>query len=239
MRETGTRRRLRPPRRRHLASSLPTPAPFPRPNTPRNAHSSALSFEFSHGSDLIVGNCGPAPAGSEDPQYFREGVAHSGPTINALSANPIRNGGALAGRLVQRGERRPAPRRRGRRLPRHAHPRLRGPLRRHRRAPADPDRRGQEPRRPGRFFPVANRVTGTCAMRFHISPAPPRSRNPATSSASAPRPAPWWSFLWDGAHLHIEDSIRQSALLRLPQDPPARPHRPRRRRRRGFVDFHA
>ena len=35
----------------------------PDPEYAQHAHASALAFEFSHGRDLVVGNCGPAPSG--------------------------------------------------------------------------------------------------------------------------------------------------------------------------------
>jgi uncharacterized heparinase superfamily protein len=48
-----------------------------------DAHAGALAFEFAIGSDLIVGNCGPAPADlPESRDVFRQGVAHSAPTID-------------------------------------------------------------------------------------------------------------------------------------------------------------
>ena len=51
---------------------------------------SALAFEFSHGRDLVVCNCGPAPSDEEESALlFRQGIAHSAPTINALSAAAI------------------------------------------------------------------------------------------------------------------------------------------------------
>ncbi len=52
-----------------------------------NAHASALAFEFSHGRELIVGSCGPAPEElSESKDLFRQGAAHSGPTIDDQSS---------------------------------------------------------------------------------------------------------------------------------------------------------
>ena len=59
----------------------------PAPEFTAESHSSALAFEFSHGRDLIVGNCGPAPPGYEDAALFRQGIAHSSVTINPLSAD--------------------------------------------------------------------------------------------------------------------------------------------------------
>src|SRR5690606_19856728 len=76
----------------------------PAPEFARHAHASALAFEFSHGRDLVVCNCGPAPAGLEaNAALFRQGIAHSCPTINALSAAQVAARGPLAGRLVALG----------------------------------------------------------------------------------------------------------------------------------------
>lgn len=72
----------------------------PPPQYGRDAHAGGLSFEFSYGSDLIVGNCGPAPADlKSDSILFRQGAAHSGPTINGLSAARIITRGPYSGRL--------------------------------------------------------------------------------------------------------------------------------------------
>ena len=84
-------------------SLLPIPVWCRSPNIREHAHASALAFEFSHGRDLIVCNCGPAPPDYEDALLFRQGIAHSAPTINALSAAAIPSSGPLAGRLVQIG----------------------------------------------------------------------------------------------------------------------------------------
>src|SRR5690606_38530443 len=73
----------------------------PPPEFGRWAHAGALAFEFSHGRDLIVGNCGPAPSGVADEELlFRQGIAHSAPTINAASAATVVGRGPLAGRLL-------------------------------------------------------------------------------------------------------------------------------------------
>jgi uncharacterized heparinase superfamily protein len=182
----------------------------PPPEYANFAHSAALSFEFSSGSDLIVCNCGPAPAGEEDPQFFREGLAHSGPTINSLSANPIRTGGSLAGKLVQRGDAAQilADEDEDTLIMRtHGYADKFGVVieRRLTLIAEGKSLVGQD-----RFLPVANRVNGTAALRFHlangseIEEAGDLVRIRVASGA-------WWSFLWDGAHLHIEDSVRQSA----------------------------
>src|SRR5205085_8084818 len=73
----------------------------PVPDFARHMHASALAFEFSHGRDLVVCNCGPAPADMEDSELlFRQGIAHSAPTINALSAASIPTTGPLRHRVV-------------------------------------------------------------------------------------------------------------------------------------------
>lgn len=184
----------------------------PPPEYASRAHSGALGFEFSYGRDLVVGNCGPAPAGVEDPQRFREGVSHSAPTINGRSANPIRLRGPLAGRLVQHGE--PA------------------------QMIADPEEDSVVMRTYGyedrfgvvverrltliaggkslvgqdRFLQTASRVSGTAAIRFHLAPGTETEESGDLVRLRVASGA-WWSFLWDGALLHIEDSVRQSALF--------------------------
>ena len=67
--------------------SSPIPAWCRQPGFAGDLHASALAFEFSHGSELILGSCGPAPADLPDSKaLFRQGVAHSGPTIDAEDA---------------------------------------------------------------------------------------------------------------------------------------------------------
>lgn len=74
---------------------------LPQPPFGKQAHAGALSFEFSHGSELVVGNCGPAPADlGGDKQLFRQGSAHSAPTIDGMSAARTVTRGPLAGSFV-------------------------------------------------------------------------------------------------------------------------------------------
>jgi uncharacterized heparinase superfamily protein len=64
------------------------------------AHAGALGFEFAHGPDLIVGNCGPAPADLDgNGIVFRHGAAHSTVVIDDASAARLGARGPLAGRL--------------------------------------------------------------------------------------------------------------------------------------------
>jgi uncharacterized heparinase superfamily protein len=187
----------------------------PPPEFARMAHAGALAFEFSHGRDLIVCNCGPAPAELEgSAALFREGIAHSAPTINAMSAARILASGPLAGRLAAQG-----------RAPEIA---------------ADPtdqslaikcygyaDRFGVVLERrltllaegktlvgQDRLSPAnpAGRMSGACAVRFHLAPgteveaAEDLVRLKLSSGAA-------WTFLWEGADMRIEDSVRQSAYF--------------------------
>ena len=76
----------------------------PPPAFSGEAHASALAFEFSHGTELVVGNCGPAPAELVDHGLvFRQGITHSGITINGSSAGRLSDRGPFAGRLLPRG----------------------------------------------------------------------------------------------------------------------------------------
>lgn len=62
----------------------------------RHAHASALAFEFSHRNQLVVGSCGPAPSGMSDHKdAFRQAVAHSAPSIDGQSAARIGRDGKL------------------------------------------------------------------------------------------------------------------------------------------------
>ncbi len=72
----------------------------------RYAHASALAFEFSFGSDLLLGNCGTPLAVQkmtkseiEYYNYFRLGQAHNGPVINKTSSAIIQKTGTFANHL--------------------------------------------------------------------------------------------------------------------------------------------
>src|SRR5690606_29004940 len=68
----------------------------PPPGFDGEAHDGALAFEFAHGSELIVGSCGPAPSDLPDSQdLFRQGVAHSSPTIDGEGPAGGRSGRAI------------------------------------------------------------------------------------------------------------------------------------------------
>ncbi len=185
----------------------------PPPAYGGNAHASALAFEFSYGRDLVVCNCGPAPAGMEDSRpLFRQGVAHSAPTINALSAAGIPSSGPMAGRLVPIG------------------------------APAEieadaadhsltitthgyEDRFGLRVQRSltllsegktlvgqDRLIRLRHRVSGACAVRFHLAHQTEVMEGEDLVRLKLNSGAVW-TFLWEGAEMRIEDSVRQSAYF--------------------------
>jgi len=183
----------------------------PPPEHARTAHASALAFEFSHGRDLVVANCGPAPSGLEgDGLLFRQGVAHSAPTINAMSAATIPSQGPFAGRVLGIG---PA----AEIVADEADLSLQ--LRTHGyegRFGVTLERRltllaegktlvGQD-----RLVPVSDRVSGACAIRFHLAPLCEVEERADMLRLRLGSGAVW-SFLWEGADMRVEDSIRQSA----------------------------
>lgn len=189
---------------------------IPEPAFASDAHASALAFEFSHGTALIIANCGPAPAdlpGSK--RLFRQGVAHSAPTINAQSAAPIRDKGMLAG------------------LPVHSGP-----------APAIGLNAGDQVLTlsndgyAGRFGVRLERrltlisggttlvgqdhmlalgktpISGVICIRFHLAPGIMVRRDGGEGLVRLVLPnGRVWSFLWEGAELREEDSVRQSASV--------------------------
>lgn len=183
----------------------------PPPEHARTAHASALAFEFSHGRDLVVANCGPAPAGFPGGELlFRQGVAHSAPTINAMSAAAIPSKGPFAGRVIPIG---PAAEITADEAD------LSLLLRTHGyegRFGVTLERRltllaegktlvGQD-----RLVPVSDRVSGACAIRFHLASLAEVEERPDVVRVRLGSGAVW-SFLWEGAEMRVEDSIRQSA----------------------------
>jgi uncharacterized heparinase superfamily protein len=178
-------------------------------------HASALAFEFSHGRELIVCNCGPAPAELPGSTLlFRQGIAHSAPTINALSAATIRAKGPLAGRLLELG----------------TPPDLSTDVADHSlvvktygyvdRFGVTIERRltllaegktlvGQD-----RIAPVSPsaKVSGACAIRFHLAAGTEvRAADDLLRLRLASGAV--WTFLWEGASMRVEDSVRQSAFF--------------------------
>ncbi|MBN9311402.1 heparinase II/III-family protein, partial [Devosia sp.] len=184
----------------------------PDPAFTRHAYASALAFEFSHGRDLVVCNCGPAPSDYEDGLLFRQGIAHSAPTINALSAAAIPTSGPLAGRLVQLG--RPSEieaRSADDTVVISAHgyaERFGVTLERHLTLLAE----GKTLVGQDRFIRQRGRVSGAASIRFHLAH---QTEVQVTDDLVRLRlgSGAVWTFLWEGAEMRVEDSVRQSAYF--------------------------
>lgn len=185
----------------------------PAPDFARHMHASALAFEFSHGRDLVVCNCGPAPADMEDSELlFRQGIAHSCPTINALSAASIPPSGPLKNRVVRIG-----------RDPDMGADEADHSLIMRTHGYADRfgvvlERRltllaegnslvGQE-----RMHKARGRMSGACAIRFHLAHQTQVSQAGDMLKLKLASGAVW-NFLWEGADMRVEDSVRQSAYF--------------------------
>jgi uncharacterized heparinase superfamily protein len=185
----------------------------PSPEYSRHMHASALAFEFSRGRDLVVCNCGPAPADMEESELlFRQGIAHSGPTINALSAAAIPTHGPLKNHVVQIG-----------RDPEMAAEEADHSLLLRTHGYADRfgvvlERRltllaegkslvGQE-----KMLKTRGRVSGACAIRFHLAHQT-QVEQAADMVKLKLASGAVWNFLWEGADMRIEDSVRQSAYF--------------------------
>ncbi|WEK04220.1 MAG: heparinase II/III family protein [Candidatus Devosia phytovorans] len=173
----------------------------PPPGLNSDLHSSALAFEFSHGTELILGSCGPAP--SDLPQskaLFRQGVAHSAPTIDAEDVPPQRKPDLVlesADNLLA--------------LTTTGYARRFG---------VEIERRitllsggttlvGQD-----HLIASGNNPSGLLALRFHLAPGVMVRRNPGEGIVRLVLPNDAvWSFLWEGAELREEESVRQSAYV--------------------------
>lgn len=186
----------------------------PPPEYTASLHASALAFEFSYGRDLVVCNCGPAPAELEgNRSLFRQGIAHSCPTINAKSAARIHTRGALAGRLVAQSSLPTVtadPEDQSLLLATHGYAdRFNVIIERRLTLLAE----GKSLVGQDRFVRAGGgRVTGACAVRFHLAAGSEATRGEdmlriRLSSGTQ------WSFLWEGAEVRVEDSVRQSAYF--------------------------
>lgn len=180
------------------------------------ATASALAFEFSHGQELIFGSCGPAPAelpGSKP--LFRRGIAHSGPTINAISAATYKGRGALAGLMLANG---PEPEMA---LDAADHTLV---LRTHgyaQRFGAVIERRltllaegatlvGQDKI----VVDTPELASGVMTLRFHLAPGA-SVQQAANEDLVRIRlgNGQAWTFLWEGAEMREEESVRQSSYF--------------------------
>ena len=179
----------------------------------RNAHASALAFEFSHGRDLVVGSCGPAPDElRHSKDLFRQGAAHSAPMIDDLSSGRFSNSGVL----ISYGEK-----------PKMSvHERDAEIVAR---TGAFRSRFGVEIER--RVSILANgdtlvgqdvlivpgdkrKLTGSLIQRFHLAPGARATLSPGGEMISIVlQSGAEWTFLWEAALAQVEPSVRQSAHL--------------------------
>lgn len=180
-----------------------------------DAHASALAFEYSHGAELVVGSCGPAPsalAASRD--LFRQTSAHTAPTIDGLSSDAVVERGGLRGRIRPFGT--------------YSAPLVdaeektlllttdgfkgRTGVVLERRLTLLADGRtlvGQDKiTLAGKPQPGEHRAI----IRFHLAPgAKVRTGNNQDLIRIQQVSGRSWTFLWEGAELHEEESVRQSA----------------------------
>lgn len=185
----------------------------PAPEYARHMHASALAFEFSHGRDLIVCNCGPAQSDEEDSALlFRQGIAHSGPTINAISAATIPTRGPLRNRVVRAGK---PPEMQSEESDHSLVMRTHGYAERfgvvlERRLTLLADGHslvGQD-----KIHKTRGRVSGACAIRFHLAHQTQVSQAGDMLKLRLAS-GQVWNFLWEGADMRVEDSVRQSAYF--------------------------
>ncbi len=178
-------------------SGLPPP-----PGFDADAHAGALAFEFSHGSSLIVGSCGPAPSDlPESRDLFRHGVAHSAPTIDAEDA--VSPSGKAAAMTLDTAEHTLAMTTAGYAT----------------RFGAEIERRltllaegttlvGQD------RVVAAGTPRGNLEIRFHLAPGVKVRRTGDDGIARLALPnGSVWTFLWEGARFREEDSVRHSSYL--------------------------
>lgn len=181
----------------------------PPPGFDGEAHAGALAFEFSHGSELILGSCGPAPLDMpETRDLFRQSIAHSSPTIDGEDAAPVSGKGAnrrVAAAQMQ--------------LDGAEHMLLLGSAGYAQRFGVEIERRltllgdgmtlvGQD------RLVVSGEPKGHLAIRFHLAPGVAVHAPVGEGMRRLTLPnGQVWSFLWEGASLHEDDSVRQSAYL--------------------------
>lgn len=189
-----------------------------------HAHAGALGFEFSSGTTLIVGNCGPGPSQlPESRNLFRHSSAHSAPTLDDVSSAHVGGRGFLSDRLRPTG---PAPEIVY--LGEENALELRSPAYRGRFG-LDIVRRltlmgaghtlvGQD-----RFVAAGRRAVReeNFNIRFHLAPGSmPERAGSEEMMRIVHKNGEAWAFLWEGAEAEIEESVRHSAhfgLLRTRQ----------------------
>ena len=185
----------------------------PTPEYARHMHASALAFEFSHGRDLVVCNCGPAQSDEEESALlFRQGIAHSCPTINALSAAAIPTRGTLKNRVVKIGrDPEMASEEADHSLVMRAHgyaDRFGVVLERRLTLLAD----GHSLVGQDKILHAHRKVSGAVAIRFHLAHQTQVGQVGDMLKLKLAS-GQVWNFLWEGAEMRVEDSVRQSAYF--------------------------
>jgi uncharacterized heparinase superfamily protein len=191
----------------------------PEPEFAGEAHAGALAFEFSHGTELVVGNCGPAPSELVDHGLlFRQGITHSGVTVNGVSADRLRDRGLFAGRLLAKGG---APELEANAEEQSLVMRTHGYERRYgtvieRRLMLMAEGKtlvGQDRLIGGRRG--SKKHPNLAIARFHLALGTILEPGPDDDDVLRLRLASGaiWTFLWEGADMRIEDSVRQSSYF--------------------------
>ncbi|KKB07788.1 heparinase II/III family protein [Devosia chinhatensis] len=175
----------------------------PPPGFDQESHAGGLAFEFSHGSELIVGSCGPAPSDMpESRDLFRQTIAHSAPTIDDEDHAP--RGKATPALALDTAQHMLSLTSVG------YGPAFGAEIERRLTLLADGTTLvGQD-----RILATGQTQTGRMAIRFHLAPGIKVRRSGGEGMARLILPNGMvWSFLWEGASVHEEDSVRQSSYL--------------------------
>lgn len=181
----------------------------PEPGFDAEAHAGALAFEFSHGSELILGSCGPAPSDMpETRDLFRQAIAHSSPTIEDEDTFVPPKGLRAKPPAVPDMELVPA-----------EHMMAVSSIGYATRFGAEIERRltllGDGTTLVGQDRVIAEGTPeGQLSIRFHLAPGISVHAPVGEGMRRLTLPnGEVWSFLWEGATLRQDDSVRQSAYL--------------------------
>lgn len=181
----------------------------PPPGFDGEAHAGALGFEFSFGSELILGSCGPAPSDMpETRDLFRQAIAHSSPTIDDedafIPSRKWRGGASLLPDME---------------LVPSEHMLIVPTIGYANRFGAEIERRltllGDGTTLVGQDRVIAaGTPKGHLSIRFHLAPGISVHAPVGEGMRRLTLPnGEVWSFLWEGAGLRQDDSVRQSAYL--------------------------
>jgi len=181
----------------------------PPPGYDAEVHAGALAFEFSFGSELILGSCGPAPSDMpETRDLFRQAIAHSSPTIEDEDAFLPGKGRKAKDAPVPDMELVPS-----------EHMLSVASIGYATRFGAEIERRltllGDGTTLVGQDRVVQTGTpSGHLSIRFHLAPGISVQAPVGEGMRRLTLPnGEVWSFLWEGATLRQDDSVRQSAYL--------------------------